>query len=290
MKLGFTITVLMALCTTARAQTADLVQAELVADTTAIEAGKSFQVGLHLQIADGWHVYWSNPGDAGAPTMLKLTLPEGFKAGAVQYPVPEKLAQPGNLTVYAYEHDVLLTATVAPPNDLIDTRITVSANAGWCVCDPSKCILGKKALSLELPVATGVIRGANSALFAAWQPRMPANREDKFSDVHFGYVASGGEITPYVKLVWKNLPPATEFEWLPGPVDDLKLQVGEVTTENHTSAFSLTGRPLQGISPTESTLTGILAYHVQGQARGVAVTLDRKKLGLPVPADRPDAK
>src|ERR1700722_1434614 len=147
------------------------VTAEMLADTTAVTAGKPFSVALHLTVDDAWHVYWTNPGDAGAATTFKITAPPGFVGGPVQYPVPEKLPQPGGLTVYAYEKELLLPAQITPPADLNgQTAVTISANAGWCVCSDI-CILGKKKLEVSLPVAAG--GAANAGLFAAWAPRMP---------------------------------------------------------------------------------------------------------------------
>jgi len=55
-----------------------LVQARLVADTTAVVPGKPFEAGVLLEMAEGWHVYWENPGDAGIPTRVDWELPEGW--------------------------------------------------------------------------------------------------------------------------------------------------------------------------------------------------------------------
>ena len=40
----------------------------LVSDTDAVAPGTPFRIGLHVRLAPGWHTYWKNPGDAGAPT------------------------------------------------------------------------------------------------------------------------------------------------------------------------------------------------------------------------------
>src|ERR1700739_2764159 len=40
----------------------DLVKAEVVPETTAIAAGATLWVDLHLEIEPGWHIYWRNPG------------------------------------------------------------------------------------------------------------------------------------------------------------------------------------------------------------------------------------
>ena len=45
------------------------------------------KVGVLLEVEPGWHVYWMNPGDSGAPTTVSLTLPPGFTAGPVRFPL-----------------------------------------------------------------------------------------------------------------------------------------------------------------------------------------------------------
>ena len=46
--------------------------ATLVSDTDAVQPGTPFRVGLRLRMADGWHTYWKNPGDAGVPPELTI--------------------------------------------------------------------------------------------------------------------------------------------------------------------------------------------------------------------------
>ena len=58
----------------------DNVKARLVSEVSAIAPGQSFWVALELNIRDGWHTYWRNPGDSGQATTLKWVLPAGFTA------------------------------------------------------------------------------------------------------------------------------------------------------------------------------------------------------------------
>ncbi|HEY0266963.1 MAG TPA: protein-disulfide reductase DsbD domain-containing protein, partial [Rhizomicrobium sp.] len=60
------------------------VHARLVAEDTAITPGGTVTVALEEKIAPGWHTYWKNPGDAGAPTTIDWTLPAGWKADVIQ--------------------------------------------------------------------------------------------------------------------------------------------------------------------------------------------------------------
>ena len=58
-------------------------------------------------MAEGWHTYWSNPGDSGLPTTITWKLPDGVGVGAIQWPAPRALPT-GPLVNYGYEGQVLL--------------------------------------------------------------------------------------------------------------------------------------------------------------------------------------
>ena len=68
------------------AQKSPRAQVTLVADHLAIAPGQAFQLGLRLRLAPRWHSYWRHAGDAGAPTEISLTLPEGTQAGRIAWP------------------------------------------------------------------------------------------------------------------------------------------------------------------------------------------------------------
>ena len=72
------------------AVTSPRMTATLVSDTDVAAPGVPLHVGLRLRIAPGWHTYWQNPGDAGAPPELTLTLPDGASAGPITWPTPRR--------------------------------------------------------------------------------------------------------------------------------------------------------------------------------------------------------
>jgi thiol:disulfide interchange protein/DsbC/DsbD-like thiol-disulfide interchange protein len=124
------------------------VTAELIPETTAVQAGHPFDVALHLHADAGWHTYWVNPGDAGLATMIKWTLPPGFTAGPIQWPTPEKHAM-GGLMTYGYAGDVYLLTTITPPKDNLPQHFDIKAKATWLVCQ-EECIPGKAEFTLNL--------------------------------------------------------------------------------------------------------------------------------------------
>ncbi len=158
-----------------RAEEAKHVTAALVSESAAAVPGKPLQVGLHLKLEPHWHVYWKNPGDAGLPVSLDWKLPEGYKAGAIQWPYPERIIVPP-LMNYGYENEVLLPVTVDVPKGAAGT-VALAAKAKWVVCKEI-CLPGNAELSLELPVAAGgaasASNPANAAVFTAARAAHPA--------------------------------------------------------------------------------------------------------------------
>ena len=55
---------------------------ELIAQSSAPAPGKPLQLGIVLTPKAGWHTYWLNPGDAGAPTKLARGRPARAAAAA----------------------------------------------------------------------------------------------------------------------------------------------------------------------------------------------------------------
>src|SRR3984893_2971832 len=141
-----------------------LVKAELLADSNAIVPGKPFSVALLLRMAPNWHTYWKFSGDAGLPTELKWKLPPGWKVGEIQWPIPLKTIDPGDIQTYGYENEVLLMQEITPPQKLDNSRVKLSAEANWLVCEKI-CIPGSATPQLELPISTTSQPG-NSEIFA----------------------------------------------------------------------------------------------------------------------------
>lgn len=126
------------------------VQAELIAAVDAIEPGVPFTVGLGQRIAPHWHTYWKNPGDSGEPTRITWTLPGGFAASDIRWPVPSAIPV-GPLTNYGYSDELLLPVTITPPAALEAGSVRLAARATWLVCEKI-CIPESAELSLTLPV------------------------------------------------------------------------------------------------------------------------------------------
>jgi thiol:disulfide interchange protein len=153
----------------------DNVKARLVSEVGAIAPGQSFWVALELNIRDGWHTYWRNPGDSGQATSLKWQLPAGFTAGDIVWATPHRFEIPP-LVNYGYaKHAVHLVNITAPRELKPGTPIVLSAKAGWLVCS-DVCIPEDADLQVQLPVgsAAGAVDPADAALFTAARSELPS--------------------------------------------------------------------------------------------------------------------
>ena len=133
--------------------TTEHVEAQLVSDKVAAQPGKPLLVGLKLRMAPEWHTYWKNPGDSGLPTRIQWVLPEGWKAGDIQWPYPKHLPV-GPLMNYGYEDEVVLLSELTPPASAKPGPVVIGAKAEWLVCK-DVCIPEKGELELAMPVANG---------------------------------------------------------------------------------------------------------------------------------------
>jgi thiol:disulfide interchange protein/DsbC/DsbD-like thiol-disulfide interchange protein len=146
------------------------VHARLVVEDKAIAPGGAITLALEEKIAPGWHTYWKNPGDAGAPTDIQWTLPPGWKAGAIQWPRPKRLPV-GPLMDYGYEGAPWLLTTLTAPADA-SGPVTIKAAVSWLVCQQI-CIPEDTVLTLTLPVGKGEPDPAVTKNFADARALLP---------------------------------------------------------------------------------------------------------------------
>ena len=130
---------------------ASAVHAELIAASASLRPGQPSELAVRLRMEPGWHTYWSNPGDSGLATTVRWTLPEGFRAGELQWPVPQRLGEPP-IVSFGYEHDVLLLSTVDVPSSLAaGSTAKLAARVDWVECKDI-CVKGGADVALTLPV------------------------------------------------------------------------------------------------------------------------------------------
>ncbi len=228
----------------------------LVSDVESVAPGKPFRVALRIRLADGWHTYWKNPGDAGASPEIDLTLPPGATAGPIAWATPRRL-QEGPLMTYAYTGEVLFPRVITPAAG--DGPFRVVAKATWLVCKDI-CIPEEGEFTLDLPAGTAT-PSPQAPLFAAHDRASP--RQSPWE----ARIASDGTLSVNAP----ELTPATVADaWFipdrPGLIQDDAAQPLSVTFGGFTLALKLAG------APSTEPLSGLLSVRdPAGQQADLAI-------------------
>ena len=233
-----------------------LVKAELLADTTAIVPGKSFTAGLLLRMAPGWHTYWKFSGDAGLPTELKWKLPPGWKVSDIQWPIPLKTIDPGDIETYGYENEILLMQQITPPSNLHDSSAKLSTEANWLVCEKI-CIPGGATLQLDLPVAS-TSQPANADVFARYRRLLPQNSPG--SDVaRADWSRVGSDLR--LKITSETLVKYPAIDFFPLP--EQETIVGHPAVQSRNNNEIVFRIPLESAPKDLSSMAGLVVFAQQ---------------------------
>ncbi|MCH8473979.1 MAG: hypothetical protein LAT55_01990 [Opitutales bacterium] len=129
-----------------------LVQFEAIPESKEIVPGQPFLVGLQMDMADGWHTYWTFSGEAGLATSVSWELPEGVVAGEVLSPLPILKEEDSGLMAYAYYDEVTHFVRLFPSADWEPGQeIEIRGRVDWLVCQ-EPCIPGDAEFTLTLTV------------------------------------------------------------------------------------------------------------------------------------------
>ncbi len=150
------------------------VPARLLSSVRAVAPGEEFELGLHLALPAGWHVYWENPGQSGIATSIQLKAPEGFTVEGPLWPGPERIDLPGDISSYGYEGDVVFFFRLRAPADGPARKIRFAAKARWLICQEA-CFPGQAEPELELELGPQRVAAAEAEarLLSAQRARLP---------------------------------------------------------------------------------------------------------------------
>ena len=267
----------------------NLVTPSLLADTSAIVPGGSFRLGVLLEMQEGWHVYWKNPGDAGLATEVQFHLPKGLTAGPLHWPTPTAFRQPGDIVGYGYAGKVLLWSRVDVAKDFKPPGpADLRADVTWLACKDA-CVPGEKSLALRLPPAASPRKSPAADLFDQWAPRLPVPAAD--SPLVAAWSVTGA-IDPKTRagrfalwLTWKS-PPA-RVELYPAAGDELAIDGAEVKTAGAATSVTFAASRLGPPGRGPHVLELVVVAEADGKRHGVIVQVPLN--GSPRPGPAPGA-
>ena len=235
----------------------------LVTDTDAVAPGTPFRAALRFRLAEGWHTYWKNPGDAGVAPELTLDP----AAGPIDWPAPNRVAE-GTVMTYAYTGGFLLPVSVRA-----DGALTLKAHANWLVCKDI-CVPEEGDFSLVLPAGTPE-PNVQAPLFAAHDRSVPRPSPWQASISADGSLfVRGPELRPDTVREAVFIPDTA------GRIDDGAPQ----TLSVHDGGFVLALKLAPDFKP-EGGLSGILSIRDNAGQRSDLVLIAPQ--GAPPPAETP---
>lgn len=249
------------------AETAPFVSAHdtvtLVSETDSVQPGHAMRIGLRFRLQPGWHVYWYNPGDAGAAPELRI--PASLKPAGLEWPAPERL-QEGPVTTFGYTSEVLLPETITPG----EGDLHLSADANWLVCEKI-CVPEQAHFELHLPMGQ-VSPSREAEQFAQSDAQRP---------VHLSYAA---HIAPNGTLVvtGADLTPAHVASALFFPDDNTGIELSAPQTLQFSDgALLLYLKTTEGFK-SSAPLSGVLELRDQA-GKMTALTLNASSGKAPAP-------
>lgn len=184
---------------------------ELISRGSAVTPGHDLTLGVHFILEKGWHIYWINPGDSGQPPSFAWQLPQGFNAGEIEWPRPDKLQSSPTLADYGYHDDVLLIAPVHVSAEKFTAKsLDLAVEAKWLICR-EVCIPDHAQLKLTLPNGVADANPRTSLLFDQTSERLPrpwpkawiaaaeSRKEDFLLTIETGKLVSKAEFYPLDK-------------------------------------------------------------------------------------------
>lgn len=250
------------------------------------------RIGVLLKIEKDWHTYWENSGDAAIPTRVTWRLPDGWRAGELHWPAPQKFQEKGNITTYGYRDEVLIwTELFAPEIIPNDQSVTLGAKVSWLVCKDI-CVPGQQVSELEIPFTTSRPLQPSEAYplfdrFAATSPRpfsgLGASKLFARAALETGVVTEGDK--RYLTLVLKDsaiapeISLATSAQLFPRTTSSVKWGQAEGTVSG-TDIIARIPFSLIGTPPSE--LSGIAVFSAE-----VAGTKTDSVFNWQTPLDHP---
>ena len=143
-----------------------------------IHPGKPFYLAMQFQLADGYRLSWTNPGEVGGKTKVKFRGPEGFEISEALFPVPTKFQVGGKYEAYGYEKEVVIFARVMPPGRLSNQdTFRFDVKAHWLACK-KECVSEDAQAYFELTANASVLQETDPDL-AEWLDRLPKSFADR---------------------------------------------------------------------------------------------------------------
>ncbi|HTJ23064.1 MAG TPA: protein-disulfide reductase DsbD domain-containing protein [Gemmatimonadaceae bacterium] len=129
------------------------VRARVLSGVTTARPGDSVWFGVEIVAQPGWHTYWVNPGDAGAPPSVQWADTPHGTIGPLSWPFPSRIVTPP-LAAYGYEGTVTLPFVVSVSSKArYGETLALRGRLAWVACR-IECVDGSIDLAADVQIAT----------------------------------------------------------------------------------------------------------------------------------------
>jgi len=185
---------------------------ELWVDQSTARPGSTVTAALRLQMAEGWHSYWRHPGDeVGLKTRVEWTLPPGVKAGAIQWPLPDKTTEK-EFDTLTYSGTVVLLVPIEIPAGQALGPMTLKAKVRWLECH-EECVPGNTTVETQVTVASLDEVSVHAAEIQSARQRVPRTVQDV--PISAAWEASEGVAPRKLVISWKPGSGVSGFDVFP---------------------------------------------------------------------------
>ncbi|NOS71631.1 MAG: hypothetical protein HOP33_17110 [Verrucomicrobia bacterium] len=198
----------------------------LLLSVSTAKPGDTVFAAVRLQMDEGWHTYWKNPGGPGRATKIKWDLPKGITAGEIQWPTPEKLipqkiGDDGNpvigefdfeQTTYVLHDEAVLLVPLTLASNLGSGSIELKAAVEWLECQ-IQCLPGKMNVSAKLEIGATTTPSSEATDITGWQTQLPKSA-DTLSPRATWEQATTGKTRPLI-IEWTNAASVSAPDFFP---------------------------------------------------------------------------
>jgi thiol:disulfide interchange protein/DsbC/DsbD-like thiol-disulfide interchange protein len=245
---------------------------------------------LTFKIADHWHMYWRNPGNAaGLPPSFKFNLPTGLTVDtdAIRWPLPTKksfasLTREGATDFdYEYSGEIGFLIPIKVGGDIAPGDHDISVDIDWVECkDEEACIPQASSLTAQLKISDQREPSPAAARLDQWTANLPTPTAPPAAACWDGQTATNERA---LIIEWTTDDTAADFySYAPSGEWKVDTTTEKLTAEAGKIRLRKTVKLFAGEWPTE--LPGMFVTGTEGQRRGFesVVAIAEPGSGTPV--------
>ena len=145
---------------------------------TQISSNGIVHIGIKMDMQEGWHTYWLNPGDSGGAIDIEWILSDESDVSDVIYPTPHRIPYPPLMT-FGYEDQVIFPVDLAVKD--LNKDIDITANINFLIC-ADVCIPESAVIKTTLNTI------AEDVNLSKWRDQVPSILLPNISSVNENYL------------------------------------------------------------------------------------------------------